>query len=144
MYTRISIVLPGILFLAAGLTGISAHAGNCRDPWVTKAVTQIQGRSPNGSGDNGECDYRRYGGGKWNSYDDLVAKVRVTFGKSIATPPASSLARSGGALTSTAAPSATLSSAKPAGTGLTTHNGSRVIGEHGAGVVGQNGGSLRR
>lgn len=58
----------------------AAAAGQCRDPWVTKAVQQVTGRAANGSGESGECNIRRYGGGQWSSYDDLVGKVRIAFG----------------------------------------------------------------
>ncbi|MBC5783493.1 hypothetical protein H8N03_11105 [Ramlibacter sp. USB13] len=62
----------------------AASAGTCKDPWVTQAVTEVMGRAPNGSGSSGECDIHRYGGGRWNSYPDLVSKVKVAFGKNIA------------------------------------------------------------
>ena len=126
------------------LPATEALAANCRDPWVTKAVTQVQGRAPNGSGDSGECDYRRYGGGKWTTYDDLLGKVRTTFGKSIA-PPISGLAKPAGTVASPAGsfasppPGTTLSGAKPVGAGIVANNGSRVIGQNGAGIVANNG-----
>lgn len=56
-------------------------AGQCGDPWVTRAVQQVMGRPPAGSGNDGECSIYRYGGGHWTSYDDLVGKVRVAFGR---------------------------------------------------------------
>jgi len=56
-----------------------AESGVCRDPWVTQAIQQVTGRSPDGSADLGECNYRLYGGGQWNSYPDLLNKVRVAF-----------------------------------------------------------------
>lgn len=69
------------------ITKVRAHfgmqasaAGVCRDPWVTRAVTQVMGRAPQGSGESGECNIHRYGGGSWSSYDDLVHKVQVAFG----------------------------------------------------------------
>jgi hypothetical protein len=71
-------VATAFTFLAA----VPAFAGQCRDPWVTKAVQQVTGHQPNGSADNGECDYRRYGGGHWTTYDDLLTKVRTAFGAS--------------------------------------------------------------
>ena len=58
-------------------------AGVCNDPWVTSAVRQVTGRVPNGSGNSGDCNIYRYGGGHWSSYSDLVNKVRVAFGDTI-------------------------------------------------------------
>ncbi|MBW4625390.1 MAG: hypothetical protein KME49_07775 [Brasilonema octagenarum HA4186-MV1] len=48
----------------------------CRDPWVTKAVSQVTGRPPKGQDDRGECNIRLYGNGYWSSYEDLVKKVK--------------------------------------------------------------------
>ena len=147
MQTRI---ITSILILATtGLAAIEAHAGNCRDPWVTKAVTQVQGRTPNGSGDSGECDYRRYGGGKWSTYDDLVGKVRTAFGKSIA-PPVSGLTKPAGTISppvsGLAKPAGTIASSpitglKPgnAGAGIVANNGSRLLSDGGGGIVANNG-----
>ena len=58
----------------------AAQAGNCRDPWVTRAVTQVTGHAPNGSYESGDCSITNYGGGHWSSYPDLVNKVRAHFG----------------------------------------------------------------
>lgn len=52
-------------------------------PGVTSAVPQVTGRVPNGSGNSGDCNIYRYGGGHWSSYSDLVNKVRVAFGDTI-------------------------------------------------------------
>lgn len=56
---------------------VTAAYARCRDKWITAAVWQVRGRRPRGEGDRGECDYRRYGGGRWSSYADLLAKVRA-------------------------------------------------------------------
>lgn len=66
--------------LAVAVSG-NALAGQCRDPWVTKAVTEVMHRSPNGSGESGECSIYRYGNGHWTSYADLVNKVKIAFGQ---------------------------------------------------------------
>jgi hypothetical protein len=63
-------------FLTIGLSAGEARA-QCRDPWVGQAIQQVAGRAAVGSGDSDECDYRRYGGGSWNSYTDLVSKVQA-------------------------------------------------------------------
>jgi hypothetical protein len=45
-----------------------------------RAVTEVKGRPPQGSGNDGECAIHRYGGGHWSSYGDLVNKVRANSG----------------------------------------------------------------
>jgi len=50
-------------------------AGPCRDPWVSSAFRIVFQRDANATGDNGECNYRNFGGGSWNSYQDLMWKV---------------------------------------------------------------------
>lgn len=82
MITRMAGTALGVATAVTVLATVPAFAGQCRDPWVTKAVQQVTGHQPNGSGDNGECDYRRYGGGQWTTYDDLLTKVRTAFGAS--------------------------------------------------------------
>jgi hypothetical protein len=59
--------------------------GVCRDPWITETITRLVGRAPQGHGDTGECDFRRYGGGTWGSKAELEAHVRAAFN---VTPPA--------------------------------------------------------
>lgn len=51
--------------------------GPCRDPWVSKAVSQANSsvRPAHGYGDFGECDTAQYNGGAWNSYDELYKAV---------------------------------------------------------------------
>jgi len=67
---------------SSGSSGSAVQAsGSCRDPWVTQAIQQVVGRAPQGSGDTGECDYHRYGGGSWTTYNDLVQKVSAAFGQ---------------------------------------------------------------
>lgn len=123
----------------------NAYAGQCRDPWVTRAVTQVTGRQPSGSGDSGDCDYRRYGGGRWTTYDDLVGKVRAEYARhslpaaKTAPAPKASL---GQQLKAPAAPASGL--VRNGGSGIVANNGSRVIGEHGAGLIWPNGAGVRR
>ena len=50
-------------------------AGPCRDPWVSSAFRIVFQREANATGDNGECNYRNFGGGSWSSYQDLMWKV---------------------------------------------------------------------
>lgn len=72
--------------IGLGLLAIAgaASAGTCKDPWVTRAIQEVKGRAPQGSGSSGECDIYRYGGGRWSSYEDLRAKVKTAFGMNIA------------------------------------------------------------
>lgn len=62
------------------------ESGACRDGWVAQAVLEVTGHAARGKGDEGECDYRRYGGGSWSSYPDLVQKVRQAFAQSAPVP----------------------------------------------------------
>lgn len=74
--------------LAAGmtLTAGAASAGQCRDPWVTQAITEVTGRAPTGNYESGDCTYTQYNGGHWNSYAQLKGAVagRLGGGSSLA------------------------------------------------------------
>ncbi|HET7322413.1 MAG TPA: hypothetical protein VFI96_07975, partial [Longimicrobiaceae bacterium] len=50
----------------------------CRDPWISRAVREVAGRTARGSGDAGECDLRLFGG-RWGSYAELRAQVDTAF-----------------------------------------------------------------
>lgn len=106
-----------------GMSGF-ASAGNCKDPWVTQAVKEVLKRSPNGSGNTGECDIQRYGNGHWSSYNDLVSKVRAANGFGIA----QGSVRPGGA------------AAAPVGT--FNRNGGQVVSAGGANVVSAGGANV--
>ncbi|HEX7889241.1 MAG TPA: hypothetical protein VF522_07790 [Ramlibacter sp.] len=112
--------------IGLGLLAIAgaANAGACKDPWVTRAIQEVKGRAPQGSGSSGECDIHRYGGGRWSSYPDLVGKVKTAFGMNIA-----GSARPG-----------------PAGNGLVNGrpvmSGGNVIAPGGANVVSPGGGNV--
>jgi hypothetical protein len=67
------------LIYAAPAAAQVPSGGTCRDPWVTRAVTEVLGRPPEGTRDEGECNYRLYGGGRWTTYDDLLSKVRAAY-----------------------------------------------------------------
>lgn len=74
-----------LLIAFACLAGAgAAHAGRCQDPMLTQAFEEVTKRMPYDNGTVGECDPRRYGGGHWSSYKDLVSKVHAE----IAKPPA--------------------------------------------------------
>ena len=69
-----------IAVVAFGMLGAGqVMAGTCRDPWVTQAVRQVTGHTPNGSYESGDCNIHNYGGGHWSSYPDLLNKVRAHF-----------------------------------------------------------------
>lgn len=72
-------ILIGVLAASVACVAAPAFAGQCRDPWVTQAVTAVQGREPAGQGELGECNIKLYGGGQWSSYDDLMNKVRARY-----------------------------------------------------------------
>lgn len=83
------------LILVISLTGLSAVAnaqpstpsaekteqarrdGPCRDPWVTIALKVAKAGFDRieGVGDLGECNYQQYGGGSWNSFQELYGYV---------------------------------------------------------------------
>ncbi|MBC7623359.1 MAG: hypothetical protein H7232_08240 [Aeromicrobium sp.] len=56
---------------------VTAAYSQCSDKWITSAVWEVKGRKPEASGTSGECETKRYGGGQWNDYSDLVRKVRA-------------------------------------------------------------------
>ncbi|MEA2375793.1 MAG: hypothetical protein QOD53_2256 [Thermoleophilaceae bacterium] len=43
----------------------------CPDIWVTRAITEVTNRQPNGP----ECEVWRYNGGQWGSYQELKSAV---------------------------------------------------------------------
>lgn len=49
----------------------------CNDPWIGEVYAEpaLGFSRPNGSGSSGECSPALYGGGHWNGYDDLRAKI---------------------------------------------------------------------
>ena len=64
-----------ILVLAGG----RAQAGQCKDQWVTNAITQVTGNSPADSGQSGVCNIYNFNGGRWNSYNELVNYVQTYY-----------------------------------------------------------------
>lgn len=74
-------IMYGLAVTAMSTVSAPAWAGQCRDPWVTQAVTAVQSRAPIGAGDSGECNTKLYGNGRWSSYADLLAKVRAAYPK---------------------------------------------------------------
>jgi len=54
--------------------------GPCRDPWVSKAVSDYQGRPARGIGDFQECSPALYANGNWKSYAELYQGVIKTLG----------------------------------------------------------------
>jgi hypothetical protein len=54
--------------------------GPCRDPWISKAVSEYEGRTPRGIGDFQECSPALYANGRWNNYAELYRGVTLTLG----------------------------------------------------------------
>jgi hypothetical protein len=73
------------LHIVAALAAVTVSAfaapafAQCRDPWVSQAVREVQGRPANGTGELGECNIKLYGNGSWSSYPDLLGKVRARY-----------------------------------------------------------------
>lgn len=61
-------------------TQTARRQGPCRDPWVSMAIRRVMGRAPQGQGDFGECNYRMYNNGSWNSYNELAQAVKLALG----------------------------------------------------------------
>lgn len=87
-------IIGAATFVATLALSTAASAGQCRDPWVTQAITQITGHAPRGAGETLDCKYTLYGGGSWSSYADLVNKVRASYRDPMASSgvPAAALA----------------------------------------------------
>ncbi|MGA2185787.1 MAG: hypothetical protein ABSH47_22440 [Bryobacteraceae bacterium] len=68
-----------LLLAAAAIVFTAVASAQCRDAWVSQAVSQALGRNANGYGDTGECWAGNYGGGQWSSYSDLQQKVYAHF-----------------------------------------------------------------
>ena len=66
-----------VLALACGFTAVAS--AQCRDPWVSQAVSQVMGRAAQGQGDTGECSPSNYNNGQWSSYQQLVSAVSLHF-----------------------------------------------------------------
>ena len=52
--------------------------GTCSDPWVSRAVSQVNAsvrHAHTSNGSDGECDVTQYNNGQWNSYDQLYKAV---------------------------------------------------------------------
>jgi hypothetical protein len=81
-----SVAVAGVpVFAALAVTGTVGGAaaasaneqGPCRDRRINRALREVTGRLPSGSGDSGECAPGNYGKGQWSSYEDLQNKITV-------------------------------------------------------------------
>jgi hypothetical protein len=142
--------------LAAFALGMStaahAQAGKCSDPWINQAYTRVMLRPPVGSGVTGECNKNLYGGGSWNSLDDLEKKIvayhhpSAPAPKALAPAPAASaglhldrslnLVNASGAIV---APANTFKLVNPSGALL---NPSAIVAQGGGNIVAQGGGNI--
>ncbi len=115
--------------------------GPCTDPWVSKAVSEYEGRAPRGVGSFQECSPALYANGRWNSYAELYRGVTVTLGgfdgRGISF---SKSASDNGVVTLT-----TLADGVVVGKGsvkLLTNNGGTLLTQDGAGIVSHDGGTF--
>ncbi len=76
-HSRLTIFIFVAAFLL--LAGCGRCWAQCRDPWVSQAVREVMNRPAQGQGDQGECNFRNYGGGHWTNYADLKQKVIAVF-----------------------------------------------------------------
>ncbi|HYF77087.1 MAG TPA: hypothetical protein VD973_08155 [Symbiobacteriaceae bacterium] len=60
--------------------------GTCYAPDLTRAITEVMGRPPEGYWASGECEAKRYGG-TWKDYADLKIRVGTAFQKNLLTEP---------------------------------------------------------
>lgn len=67
-------VCAGLLLGLGALSMDAAVAGNCADPWVTQAVTEVLRRPP-ASALAPECNIKLYNNGRWGSYKELRLAV---------------------------------------------------------------------
>lgn len=72
-----------VALAAVAITVVAASPGSaeaqCADAWVTRAIQEVKGRAPQGSGNSGECNIDRYGAGSWTDYQDLKTRVRTSY-----------------------------------------------------------------
>jgi hypothetical protein len=72
-----------VALAAVTITVVAASPGSaeaqCADAWVTRAIQEVKGRAPQGSGNSGECNIDRYGAGSWTDYQDLKTRVRTSY-----------------------------------------------------------------
>lgn len=114
-------IVAALAAVAAGAFAAPAFA-QCRDPWVSQAVREVQGRPANGTGELGECNIKLYGNGVWSSYPDLLSKVRARY------------PRMGG--------TGAVNQPRPGfAPGV---NGGKLIGQDGGSLIGNDAGSFRR
>lgn len=59
-------------------TESARRSGPCRDPWISIALVRVAGKTPQGVADLGDCNYKLYNGGSWNSYNQLAQAVKLT------------------------------------------------------------------
>lgn len=73
----------------------TASAGQCGDPWVTQAVTEVLRRPPP-SNNAPECNIKLYNNGHWSNYKELRLAVGTYWSlhsyPSAAAPPVATLA----------------------------------------------------
>ena len=133
------VILGGATLLAALAVSSTASAGQCRDPWVTQAITQITGHAPRGAGESLDCNYKLYGGGSWSSYPDLVNKVRASYRDPM--PSAGIAPGANGATIAGGARAGIAGGATVNGSGLVAAGGGNLVAAGGGNLVAAGGGN---
>jgi hypothetical protein len=132
-------ILGGATLLAALALSTTASAGQCRDPWVTQAITQLTGHAPRGSGESLDCNIKLYGNGSWSSYPDLLNKVRASYRDPA---PAAAPAVAAGARPTIAGGAGGSSLVARGGAGIVAQGGGNIVAQGGGNIVAQGGGNM--
>lgn len=132
-------ILGGATLLAALALSTTASAGQCRDPWVTQAITQLTGHAPRGSGESLDCNIKLYGNGSWSSYPDLVNKVRASYRDPA--PSSAAPAVAAGARPAIAGGAGGSSLVARGGAGIVAQGGGNIVAQGGGNIVAQGGGN---
>ena len=141
---KIGFLLAATTFITLSLEG-SAQAGQCTDPWITKATKEVTGALPTGSKNSGDCNINKYNNGKWNSYNELLGYVKAAHGvSSHASTGSSGLIKSGstGSLLGGNNGGKSLLGNGNNGNGIISHDAGSLIGHDGASLIGHDGASV--
>lgn len=87
-----SVIAAGVLMTLSSMTANAQpnpsdyetnqwrQRGPCRDPWISKAVSEYEGRYARGVGDFQECSPALYANGHWSNYAELYRGVTLALG----------------------------------------------------------------
>lgn len=89
---RVQMFAAGILCAFSMAPSFQNPSGPCTAPELNRAIREVAGREPRGSGMQGECDPSRYNVvvevGKKPAYEEVRDAVRAVFGSATPTPAA--------------------------------------------------------